>query len=342
VLLAFTTLPLRRVYHWTVGMGNSNSSRNVDEGMRRSTLLLAGAALAATPSRTRAQGLTPIKVGTATGWTLAEGYLAQSTGFFKAAGLDAELHPASNGGMMTAALVGGAIDVAVTNVGSAADAFSHGLPIAIFAPSTLAIAGTPNTTLCVLKDSPIRGARDLIGKTVALATLHDLQQAALMNWLEKNDGDIKATNYTEITPSNMLVALKSGRVDAVVLSEFYSAVAHNDTRVLGRPYETLGSVIMTAAWIAKRSWLAENRATAQKFAAAIRTTAQWAGGHQTEMLALMQTVTGASHDTLQWLGRLALGERLDVAQIQPIINVSAKYGFLPRAFPATDMIAALS
>jgi NitT/TauT family transport system substrate-binding protein len=310
--------------------------------MQRSTLLLALAALAATTSRAAAQTLTPIKVGTAPGWTLAEGYLAQSLGFLRAAGLDAELHPAQSGGLMTAAVIGGAIDVAVTNTGSVADAYSHGLPVALFAPSTLAIAGSPNSTLCVLRESPIRTARDLIGKTIALATLHDLQQAALMEWLTKNNGDIKATNYVEIPPPSMIVALKAGRIDAAVMSEFYSAVARPDARVLGRPYEALGPAIMTSGWIAKRTWLTENPTTAQRFSAAMRTTARWVAGHQTEMLGVMETVTGVPRATLDEMGRLSLGETLRVTQIQPIINAAAKYGFLPRAFPATDMIAVVN
>jgi hypothetical protein len=71
----------------------------------------------------------------------------------------------------------------------------------------------------------------------------------------------------------------------------------------------------------------------------MRTTARWVAGHQTEMLGVMETVTGVPRATLDEMGRLSLGETLRVAQIQPIINAAAKYGFLPRAFPASDMIA---
>jgi len=38
------------------------------------------------------------------------------------------------------------------------------------------------------------------------------------------------------------------------------------------------------------------------------------------------------------MGRLFLGERIDTSEIQPTIDASAKYGFLPRAFPAAAMI----
>jgi len=301
-------------------------------------MLLTMAALAVKPAPSGAQTLTPIAVGSSHGWTLDEGYLADAAGFLKANGLDAQISSAPNGGAMTAALIGGSLDVAVTNIGSIADAHAHGLPIALFAPSTLAVAGLSNTTLAVLRDSPIHTARDLVGKTIALSTLRDLQHAALLEWLAQNGGDVKATFYVEIAAANMVEALKVGRVDAVVLSEVYSAIARNDTRVLGRPYEALGRTIMVAGWAARRDWLAANPLTARKFVTAIEATARWATSHQTEMLPLMQSISGTDLDTLRQMGRLFLGQTIDAAQIQPTINASAKYGFLPRAFPAAEMI----
>jgi len=190
------------------------------------------------------------------------------------------------------------LDVVCTNIGSIADAYAHGLPIALFAPSTLAIAGQSNTTLAVLRDSPIRTAHDLIGKTIALSTLRDLQHAALLEWLAKNGGDIKATNYVEVSPANMLEALKLRRVDAVVMSELYSAVGRNDTHVLGRPYEALGRTIMVAGWAARRDWLAANPLAARKFLGAMVATARWAASHQPEILPVMHDITGTDLDTL--------------------------------------------
>jgi NitT/TauT family transport system substrate-binding protein len=305
-------------------------------------MLVTIAALAARPVSTGAQALTPIVVGSSHGWTLDEGYIAAAKGFFAAAGLDAQIVNAQNGGAGTAALLGGTLDVVCTNIGSIADAYAHGLPIALFAPSTLAIAGQSNTTLAVLRDSPIRSAHDLIGKTIALSTLRDLQHAALLEWLGKNGGDIKATNYVEVSAANMLEALKLRRVDAVVMSELYSAVGRSDTHVLGRPYEALGRTIMVAGWAARRDWLAANPLSARKFLSAMKATAGWAAGHQSEVLPVMHDVTGTDLDTLRQMGRLFLGDTIDVTAIQPTINASAKYGFLPRAFPAAAMIVNVS
>lgn len=305
--------------------------------MRRSTVLISVGALGFRPIAGGAQTLAPLAIGSSHGWTLAEGYIAAAKGFFSAAGLDARVVNSTNGGATTAALVGGSLDVVCTNIGSIADAYAHGLPIALFAPSTLAIAGQSNTTLSVLRGSPIRTAHDLIGKTVALSTLRDLQHAALLEWLAHHGGDVKATNYVEVPPGNMLEALKVGRIDAAVMSEVYTAAGRNDIAVLGRPYEALGRTIMVAGWAARREWLAANPQIARKFVSAIQATARWAAGHQPEMLPIMHDVTGTDMDTLRAMGKLFLGDTLDPKLIQPTIDASAKYGFLPHAFPAAAM-----
>ena len=38
------------------------------------------------------------------------------------------------------------------------------------------------------------------------------------------------------------------------------------------------------------------------------------------------------------MNRLTFAEQLDTKRIQPIIDASAKYGFLPKAFPAAELI----
>jgi ABC-type nitrate/sulfonate/bicarbonate transport system substrate-binding protein len=95
---------------------------------------------------------------------------------------------------------------------------------------------------------------------------------------------------------------------------------------------------MVAGWAARRDWLAANPLVARKFLGAMEATARWAAGHQADMLPVMHDVTGTDLDTLRQMGRLFLGDKIDVSEIQPTIDASAKYGFLPRAFPAGAMI----
>jgi NitT/TauT family transport system substrate-binding protein len=219
-----------------------------------------------------------------------------------------------------------------------ASAYAHGLPIALFAPSALSVAGNMTSVLSVLKASPIQTARDLAGKTIAFSTLRDLQQASALTWMEQNGADVKATNYVEIPLPQMFSALKSGRIDVAMFSEPFYAEARDDVRVIGRPYEALGRVILTSGWVARRDWLAANPVAAQRFVAAVRATAHWVPTHQAAMLQILGKATQMSAEVLSRMGPLSLGESLDPAQIQPIIDAEAKFGYLPHAFPASEMI----
>jgi NitT/TauT family transport system substrate-binding protein len=307
--------------------------------MRRTDLLLGTAALTLVPTRTRAQALTPVRIAAAVGWTLAEGYFAREGNFFSQAGLAVTETDLTNGGAITAALIGGAVDVALTNIGSASSAYARGLPVAIIAPGIQALTGSrPTTVIAVQPDSPIRSAHDLPGKTLCVSTLHDLQQAAVMNWLEKSGVDPKTINYVEIPVAQMSAALKAGRIDAAALTEPWLAAVRSDVRVLGAPYESLGKEILLSVWIAQRPWIAANGATVAKFASAIRATAQWGNRNQAKMLDMLAQLTKVDPALLSRIGRPVLGERLEPGLIQPVIDASAHFGFLPKAFPASELI----
>ena len=79
--------------------------------MRRADLLLGTAALTLFPRRAPAQTLTPLRIAAAIGWTLAEGYFGREGNFFAQAGLDVTEIDLTNGGAITAALLGGSVDV---------------------------------------------------------------------------------------------------------------------------------------------------------------------------------------------------------------------------------------
>jgi NitT/TauT family transport system substrate-binding protein len=308
--------------------------------MRRVDVLASTAGLALVPRSVRAQSLTPLRIAGSIGWTLGEGYFADKGNFFTQAGLEVAQTNLTSGGAITAALVGGAVDIALTNVGSSSSAYAHGISIAIVAPGIEALTGSrPTTVVAVMPDSPIRNPRDLVGKTLCLSTLRDLQQAAVMNWLERNGVDPKAVNYVEVPVAQMSTALKAGRIDAASLTEPWLAAVRPDVRALGAPYESLGKEILLSAWIATRSWISANGPTLAKFVSAIHATAVWGNRNQAAMLAMLEQMTKIEHGLTARMGRPVLGERLEPGLIQPIIDAGARYGFLPRAFPAAELIA---
>lgn len=105
----------------------------------------------------------------------AEPYYAREMGFFKRAGLVASLDGFStNGAAIAAAVEGGSLDVGVSNVPSLVGAHLRGLPLVIVAGAGLYSSSAPGEVLMVPSASPIKSAKDLEGKTVAVNSLKSI------------------------------------------------------------------------------------------------------------------------------------------------------------------------
>jgi NitT/TauT family transport system substrate-binding protein len=311
--------------------------------MKRSdALALAGSALVLFPARARADDARPIRVGySASGESLAQGIYAADGGFFAKAGLTVEMTALSNGGAMTAGIVSGAIDIAPSNVASMSAAYARGLHLDLFAPSVVVLASAPATTIiAVANDSALHTARDFNGKIIGCNTLRDLQQAAVMTWMDKNGGDAKTAQFVEIPNADQLGALATKRIDAACLVEPFLSSATNNTGAVARPYDSLGSTLMTFGWIANHDWYVANPDLVKKVVGALRASARWADANPDKTAAINAKYSGVPAASLMAQHRQVFSDgSLDPALIQPIVDASAHYGFLPKGFPAANLFA---
>lgn len=293
------------------------------------------------PRRAAAQSAS-VRVGAGIGDNFGEPLYAYDGGWFQRNGIDAQLTILTSGGALTSALAGGALDVTISNVGSLAQAHFRGLPISVIAGGAIYSADAPPTTaVLVLKESELREPRDLIGKTVSMSTLHDMDQAAVMTWFDKNGVNPSLVNFIEMPLRDQLSALTSGHVDATLTSGLWTnAALQNGARVLGKPYDVLGRRLQTEAWAARNDWIDANKAVAKRLVSAIHDTAVWANHNRPATAAILEKYSKMSHDTMAKLTRPEYAEHLDAALFQPAIDAAAHYGFLPRRFPAADLFAA--
>jgi NitT/TauT family transport system substrate-binding protein len=245
--------------------------------VQRSTVLVLGsAAFGAARRPVRAQAPVKIRVGVGVVESYSQGAYAQEMGFYKAAGLDADVQALINGGAITAAVLGGSLDIGTTNGGSMANAYVRGLPLYCIAPSGLYTSSSPTTVLVVAKDAPITSAKDLNGKRVAVTTLRDLMQAAVMKWIDDNGGDSKTVSFIEIHNGELVQSVLAKRVDASALSEPQLTEQKDQVRILCSPYDAIAKTLLISGWITTKAWYDANRATAAKFIAVMRQTAEWA------------------------------------------------------------------
>lgn len=300
------------------------------------TLLFAGAA--ALPRAASAQAApTVIRLGTAPVESYALAFYGVDRGFFKAANLDVQIQSFSGGGGVMTAAAGGALDMGCANVGAQANAHMRGLPFSMVAAGGNYSSNSPTTVLAVAKNSPLKTAKDLNGKTIGCSTLKDLQQASVMKWVDTNGGDSSTLKFLEIPVPEMAPALVAGRVDGACELEPSLTYAKNDIRIFGKCYDAISKSLTITTHFANNGWLEKNPAAAHAFIGAMRATAQWANKNQAAAATILERVSQIPADTVGQMNRVVFGENLDPSTIQPVIDATAQYKFIPNTFNVADM-----
>jgi NitT/TauT family transport system substrate-binding protein len=258
-------------------------------------------------------------------------------GFFKAANLDVQMQVFGAGGGVMQAAGGNAIDIGCANVGAQANAHMAGLPLSMISAGGLYSTNSPTTVLAIAKNAAYRQAKDLNGKVVGVSTLHDLQQASVMKWIDQNGGDSSTLKFIETPPPTMAPALVAGRIDAACMLEPSLTFAKDDIRVLGKCYDAIAKTLMITSHFATNAWLDANPAAAHAFIGALHETARWANKNQQAAAAILADVSKIPIGTIGEMHRVVFGEGLDPKTIQPVIDATAEYKFLPKTFNVSEM-----
>jgi NitT/TauT family transport system substrate-binding protein len=306
----------------------------------RGSFLAGAGALAAFPTIAQAAPGAPIviRAGTIPADVAAVVEFARDRGYFKAAGLDVQIQIFQSGPVIAPAVVGGSLDVGAANTGSLAGAVERGLALRIFAPSSQVGPKTSTDVIMVKDDSPIKTAADVNGKTIAIVAMKTVQHALFLAWIDKNGGDSKTVKMIEIPFPEMVGALDSGRVDVAIPSEPFTSQGRAGNRVIGNCYEALTSQMLLFGFFATDAWLAANKDTALKFAAAIKQAAIWANANTKASALLLTKFTDLAPAVANTMGRATYATSIDPTMIEPAIEYMVKYGFLPKPIDAAQLI----
>ena len=140
--------------------------------------------------------------------------VALRRGYFAEEGLEVELVYARGGSQALQFLVGRAVDYAATSLDAALQAYQQGAPILRFCST----GRLPLFALAAAPKSPVKGLKDLEGKTVGISALGNADHVLLVYLLRKAGADPKRVQYATLGP-NLYEALKAGHVEAGMVQE---------------------------------------------------------------------------------------------------------------------------
>jgi NitT/TauT family transport system substrate-binding protein len=304
--------------------------------------MLAGtaAALALAPRPLRAQALTKVRLAGVFTDDLTPVFWALRTGMYQKAGIDLEMVAANSGTAATTAVVSGTYELGKGSNIAALAAHLRGLPITIVANGVMWDAASPVSVQVVATDSPYQAPKDLNGKIGAATGLNDIVVLVICQWIDRNGGDSKSMKWVEIPQSALAAALEAHRIDICMLNEpYYTAAAMTGKVRRLNPGYTL-SVIAdhypVAIYFSHRDFAAKNPQLVRNFARVTYESAAYTNAHHDETAQMMSEVTKLPVETIRKMSRPPSATSGEPALIQPVIDIAAKYGYIPRAFPAKE------
>jgi len=306
---------------------------------RASALLFGGAALCAMATPGRTQTSTTIRLAIVPIEPAAEVYYARDMGFFAEAGLDVDIQAMLGSSAIAAAVTSNAVDIGFSSIDTLANIHEKSVPLVVIAPAAeyVSPATAHSAAIIVPANSAVQKAQDLSGKTMAVAGLNTAAETGPRAWIDRNGGDSASVRFIEMPFPAMAAALDAGRIDAASVTEPFTSVYKKDGRVLAYFWDAVSKNFLVSAWFATPQWAKAHPDLVSRFAAVIHRAAVWANANPKQSGEILAKYAKIDPTVIATMTRSHYGEQLTQSLMQPLIDLTAKYGKFT-TFPAEELI----
>ena len=272
-------------------------------------------------------------------------FVAMEKGFFKAERLDLETLPLAGGAPIINGVVSGDLQFGWTNVISLYQARVGGFDFKLIAGGATNVkAKHESHAIQVAQNSPVKTAKDLEGKTVAVNTLNNIVHLMAMAWIDKNGGSSSKVKFVEVPFPQMAATLSAGKLDAISVHEPFAtaAIEKGGARVLAQPWGDVLPKFLIASWFASEKWLVKNKETGQAFVRAIGRGIDAIQADPEGSRAAMVKWAGLNPDLAGKIGLPVFEKGIAEKDLQATIDLTLKYKLIAKAFKARDVISDLA
>lgn len=293
----------------------------------------------ALPQAARAD--TDINVGSGPVMAVAAIQLAVAKGYFKEEGLNVTLTPLASGAATLAALVGGSLHFAPTNVISTTLARSRGIKLKIVAQES---AGSSNPDkafdgVLVRADSPMKSAKDLAGKKVAVNAINSSSTLTTSRAIEKDGGDYKSVNWVELPQGDAMTALATGSVDAVWIQEpFVTIGLKRGFKRLVSAYSQTDVNYVDSVIVSTEAYLSANPDVGKRFTRAINKALKLGAENPEEIRNMLPTYMKLDADVLKATALPVFPTQINEAGIRLQVDLATRYGYFSTPISTSDLI----
>jgi NitT/TauT family transport system substrate-binding protein len=265
---------------------------------------------------------------------------AIKSGMFARAGLDVQSMPTNSGAATAAAVVSGSYDIGKSSLLSLMNAHLRNVPLVVIAAGVVHDTKSPFAKLVVASNAPYRTGKDFDGKTIAVSALNDLSTVSVDTWLEKNGGDARSVHFVELPVSAMLAAVEEHRVDAAFMlyPPLAEAMSSGKVRAVSVPYDAIAPFFVLSGWFTTADYATRHPDVIRSFVRVMYAAATYANRHPADTAPMMSDLTKVPMSIYATMPRVGAATSTNPRDWQPLIDAAAKYGVIPRSFPAKDFI----
>lgn len=268
-------------------------------GLTATTVLVAASACGSSDSGSSDKGsssggVTTVKVGLIPIVDVAPLYLGQEKGIFEKHGLKLEITTAQSGAAIVPGVVSGQFQFGFSNVTSLMIAQTSNVPVqaVVNGIASTGVQGKDFGAITVKKDSSIKSAKDLEGKTVANNALKNINETAVRESVRKAGGDPDKVKFVELPFDQMPAALDSGQVDAAMVVEpALATIKSQGGQEIASPFLDVAPNLTIAMYFTSTQYQQQNPDVVKKFQEATAESLAYADSHPDEARDIVTTYT---------------------------------------------------
>jgi NitT/TauT family transport system substrate-binding protein len=301
-------------------------------------LTILGALACAAPAA--AQTLTNVKVALIPIEAAACVYYAKENGFFAKVGLDVDVDQNPSTPALTAAVLAGTYDIAYNTVATLATAHSKGLPFVLIGPGIASSAQHFGGAIMVGPNSTVKTGKDFNGKTLGTAGLNTIAEYLPRAWIDKTGGDSSTVKFIEMPFPVTADAINGGRVEGAYMVEPFVTIAEKKglAKILSQGDDAISPTeTVSTGWFATSAWARAHPDIVAKFQKALSDAAAWANANHDKVVPILVKYLHSDPVLVGQSRRPYYPEHLAVSQIQPWVDITARYAKFP-TFKADELI----
>lgn len=226
-------------------------------------------------------------------------YLGIAKGFFAKQNLEINLSTAGGGAAIIPGVLSGQMQFGFSNIPSLLIAQTKGLQFIGVAPgaSSTGERGHDFSAIIAASDSPIKTAKDLEGKTVAVNNLNNIGDTSVRAGVRAAGGDPAKVKFIEVPFPDMPAAIAEHRIEAGwVVEPFLTIALSRGAKVVDWNLVDVAPKMMIAAYFTSAKYAQEHPDIVKRFKAAITESLAYADSHSDEVRKTIPTYTRIAPD----------------------------------------------